>query len=427
MKILADYLFPITSIEPTPQIATGFLKQVCVVAKPLGEVTTGVITLCTTITQVQALIGANASDEVQELFDAGKDKVYILPMDDLDLATALDGQGDFYTLLISSDFTDSDFAQDVTTPSVAASVHFGELTFTAKHSGLFGNDITVQYVDDAEEGEEVAHAVDLDITVHISDGVSTAQAIKDAVDDSVSASALVTVAIDSGEETTAQSIPDPNPQLLVDGAATVFTDGTGIDVGTFKGVIGYSTTDDEVAAVQSVKSNRAIFHTTSGNKALNLFFAFGKMLSNALNWRNQQYIEMPEADDVDTLGEANNLFESKISFVISDDEFGERLALFAAGGKAIVEPYIKRNLELDFQSAALSFISGNEPAYTKTMGALLEDELYKVIQRYIDREWIEAGVVEVALDQGNFVASADINIAEPKALWRIFGEMRQTL
>jgi hypothetical protein len=82
---------------------------------------------------------------------------------------------------------------------------------------------------------------------------------------------------------------------------------------------------------------------------------------------------------------------------------------------------------LDFQSAALSYISGNQPAYTKKQAALLEDELQKVVKSYVEREWIEAGVVEVSLVNDNFVASADINIAEPKALWRIFGEMRQTL
>ncbi len=428
MKILLDYFFPITSIEPTPQVATGFLKQALVVGdRKDGGVTYGEITLCTTMGQVENILSAAAALEVQQLFDAGMNKVYVLPNADLDLADILDGHGEFFTVLISSDFGDEDFAQDVQTPAVAASVHFGELTYTAKHSGLYGNDITVLYVDDAEQGEEVAHAVDKAITVHIADGASTAAQIKSAVDDSTSASALVAVAIDSGEDDTAQAIPDPNPQDLANGAATIFTAGTGIQVGTFKGVIGYSTDDDEIAAVQSVKPNRAIFHTTTSNKGTNLFYAFGKMLSNALNWRNQQYISMPIADDVDTLGEANTLFDDKISFVISDDEFGERLALFAAGGKAIVAPYIKRNLELDFQSAALSYISGNQPAYTHKQAALLEDELYKVIQSYVAREWIEAGTVEVSLVNDNFVASADINIAEPKAFWRIFGEMRQTL
>lgn len=207
----------------------------------------------------------------------------------------------------------------------------------------------------------------------------------------------------------------------------VDADVTAMTLGTFKGVVGVSSDSDVFLAVQSVIENRAAFHTTTGNKAKNMFYAFGKLLSNSLNWTNQQYITMPVADDVATLGDANALFDDKISFVINDSEFGKRLGLFAAGSKAIVAPYITRNLEIDLQSRALSYISGNQPGYTKTQAALLEDELQKVVTSFIDRQWIDAGTVEVKLEQENFVASGYINISEPKALWRIFGEIRQTL
>lgn len=207
----------------------------------------------------------------------------------------------------------------------------------------------------------------------------------------------------------------------------VDADVTAMTLGTFKGVVGVSSASDVFLAVQSVIENRAAFHTTATNKAKNMFYAFGKLLSNSLNWTNQQYITMPVADDVATLGAANALFDDKISFVINDSEFGKRLGLFAAGSKAIVAPYITRNLEIDLQSRALSYISGNQPGYTKTQAALLEDELQKVVTSFIDRQWIDAGTVEVKLEQENFVASGYINISEPKALWRIFGEIRQTL
>lgn len=314
MKILLDYLFPITAIEPTPAASTAFLKQVCVVALPKdGTVTAGTLVEATSMTTVNAKFGATAAAEVQKLFDAGMSKVYLLPADDLDLATFLEGhESDFYTILITSDFADADVTAD-------------------------------------------------------------------------------------------------------------------LDVGAFTGVVGVSSTDDSFLATQAAISNRAAFHTSSTNKAKNMMFAFGKLLSNSLNWRNQQYISMPLADDVGTLGDANSLFDDRISFVISDDEFSNRLAFFGCGGKAIVAPYIIKNLQIDMQSKALSYISGNQPGYTKTQAALLEDELKKVIDEYIDSDWIEAGVVEVELVEDNFVASGDINVAEPKALWRIFAEMRQTL
>lgn len=312
MKILLDYLFPITAIEPTPAASTAFLKQVCAVAEPKVGVTPGTATLCVSQSEVDALVGAQAAAEIGKLFDAGMSRVYVLPSADLDLDAELAAQGSqFFTLLITSDFSDAEV--------------------------------------------------------------------------------------------------------------------TAADFGTFGGVIGVSSTDDSFLATQAAISKRCAFHATSTNKAKNMFYAFGKLLSNSLNWKNQQYVPMPLADDVDTLGEANALFDDRISFVISDDEFSNRLSMFCAGGKAIVAPYIERNLQIDMQSKALSYISGNQPGYTKTQAALLEDELQKVIADYIDLAWIEDGVVEVSLVEDNFVANGNINIAEPKALWRIFAEMRASL
>lgn len=313
MKILLDYLFPITAIEPTPAASTAFLKQVCVLAKPKdGGVTLGTIVLATSMTTVNTKVGTQAAAEIQKLFDAGMTRVFILPSADLDIDTYLLGhESDFYTLLVSSDYTDANV--------------------------------------------------------------------------------------------------------------------TAGDFGAFKGVVGVSSTDNTFLGLQAAISNRSAFHTTGTNKAKNMFYAFGKLLSNVLAWRNQQFIPMPVADDVATVGAANALFDSRISFVITDDEFSTRLSMFAAGGKAIVAPYISKNLQIDLQSRALTYIAANQPSYTRTQAALLEDELQKVVDDYVTRDQIEDGFVEVDLLQSNFVASGEINIAEPKALWRIFAEMRQSL
>jgi hypothetical protein len=421
MNILLDYFFPITSIEPTPEASTAFLKQVLVVVKPKSMVSTGSITLCTSKSAVAALTDNTESDK---LFDAGLNRVHVLPMDDLDLAAALEGhESDFFTILISSDFSDEDVGTGSTIGAVKASLKIQDITFTAKNAGTGGNSITINYNSGATAGSEVVGVSGSAITITMQDGVSTAQDIVDAIEDSVSASALVDVSPDAGDET--------DPQAVF-GSAVPLSGGTdevttGADFGEYNGVVGVSSDDDTFLATQAAIGNRAAFHTTSSNKAKNMFYAFGKMLSNAFSWRNQQYIEMPLADDVDTLGDALNLFDDKISFVISDSQYLNRLALFAAGGKAIVAPYIKKNLEIDFQSAALSYISGNQPAYTKKNAALLEDELKKVIQQYKDNQLIEAGTVSVTLEADNFVASAAINISEPNALWRIEAEMRQTL
>lgn len=414
-KILLDYFFPISAINPTPQASTAFLKQVLAVVKPKVGVTPGTISLATSASQVQAL--TNNEDALQ-LFAAGMSRVYVLPVNTLDLAAILEAGGSqFYTLLISSDFADADMIAS------AASLVKANLTFTAKQAGFGGNGIQIEFLNTATAGSEVVTVVGKKITVSMQGGVSTATQLKTAIDAKAEAAALIDTAIAPGTGSTAQA------------AFTLanLTGGDDLSLGAWKGVVGVNSDDDSFLATQASIENRVAFHDIDANGAKNMFYAFGKLLSNPTNWTNQQYITMPYASDVDTLGEAENLFDQKISFVLADDEFGKRLGLFAAGGKAITAAYITKNLEIDLQSRALSYISGNQPAYTLTQAALLEDELQKVISGepgnpgYIGRQWIEAGVVEIRLESQNFVANGYINISEPTAMWRIFGEIRQTL
>lgn len=429
-KILLDYFFPITEITPTPQVATGFLKQVLLVVKPLGETPVGVITLCTSYAAVQAL---TANTEAQQLFNAGKDKIYVMPMNDLDMSAALNGHGEFYTILISSDFDEADITAVNASGVVTVSSYVNLVSGTADKITIGGHDLTAQSgastlgdntFQAASSNNATAASLAAQINAHPQIKLLVVATVLNAV---VTLTSVATG--DSGDTVTlTYTDNDSNIGITLSGLSAGHLSGsTGMYLGTFKGVVGVSDTDDTFLTAQAAIANRAAFHTTSGNRAKNMLFAFGSLLSNALDWKNQQYITMPVADDVVTLGAADNLFDEKVNFVISDDEFGNRLGLFAAGGEAIVAPYIKRNLELDFQSAALSYISGNQPDYSNTQAALLEDELRKVIQSYIDKQWLTSGTVAIVLDQGNFVASGNINIAEPKALWRIFAEMSQTL
>lgn len=412
MNILLDYFFPITAIEPTSAASTGFLKQVCLVVEPNGGGTAGVITECTTNAEV-AVVTDNV--DAAQLFSAGMSKVFVLCADDLDISSFLEGhESDFFTVLISSDFAHA----DVTASQATLTVN-GDLTFTSVATGSGANAITIALVNDngITAGSETVVVTGSDIVINIDAGVSTATQIKTKFDASTAAVALASCAIVSGQGAETQAAA----------AAAPLAGGDGLFLGEFTGVTGVWSDSTSFLETQAAIANRCAFYATSTNKAKNMCYAFGKLLSNASSWKNQQYISMPLADDVDTLGEAESLFDDNVSFVISDDEFGERLALFAAGGKAIAAPYIKKNLEIDMQSAALSYISGNQPAYTVKQATLLQDTLQAVIDGYIEDQEIEAGTVEVSLEEDNFVASGDINISEPKALWRIFGEMLQTL
>jgi hypothetical protein len=428
MNILLDYFFKITSIVPTPAASTAFLNQVCVVVLPKdGGVATGVITECTTNAEV-ALLTNNTDSE--QLFTAGMSRVNILPMDDLDLADALEGhESDFYTILISSDFDDAD---------VEADNAEGTITITAYANLISGTPDTVTVgatVFTAQSAVVVEGAATFRAATSNND---TAISLAAQINAHATAGALVTAVADTGVVTItandagsagnliALNYTDNDVNVGATKSGVFLTGGDGLLVGAFEGVIGLGSDDEDFLEEQAAIANRCAFYHDADNACLNMFYSFGKLLSGS-NWRNQQYITLPAVDDVSTLGVAEALFDAKISFGIDDDEFGSRLALFACGGKAIVAPYVEKNIKIDMQSAALSYVSGNQPAYTEVHAALIEEELQQVIDGYIEDKEIEAGVASVTLEEANFVASADINISEPNALWRIDGEMRQTL
>lgn len=415
-KILLDYVFPISVVASVPAASTAYLKQVVVVAKPKTgqEANVGNLYECSTMTAVAA---RTDNTNAQQLFNAGMSKVYVLLANGLNVVDYVDAiLGQAFTVLISDDFDDADIVD------AAASLVKDDLTFTAKNTGYAGNLISVEFLDTGTAGAEVVTVTDKKISVSMEGGVSTATQLKTAIDASSAAMALIdAVTVAAGQGASAQAAF----------AEDFLENGTGLEVGTFDGVVGFSSADTDVCQAFGANENRCGFYGDSTNKAKNMFYAFGKLLSNSSNWTNQQYISMPYDDGVDTLGEANSLFDDKVSFVLNDTELGNRLALFAVGGKAIVAPYIGKNLRVDLQSAALSWIAANQPAYTLTNAALLEGRLQDdVIQKkYIDPplKWITAGTIAVKLIEDNFVASGFIDIAEPKALWRLVGEMRSTL
>lgn len=412
-KILLDYLFPITVIEPTPAASTAFLKQAVVVAKPKAgqEANVGEVYECTTMAQVAA---RTDNDNAQQLFNAGMSRVYILLADDLNIGTPLlDVEGEAWTLLISDDFTDADVT------ATAASLVKADLTFTAIQSGFGGNDITIAFITGGTAGSEVVTVVGNAISVSMDGGVSTATQLKTALDASEPAAALISTAIASGQGAVAQAA------FALDN----LEGGDGLSIGSFEGVVGFSSDDTSLLQTFAAATNRVGFFRLDANGAGNMFFAFGSLLANQSAWLNQQYITMPFNDGIDTLGEAGSLFDDRISFVLSDEEFGNRLSFFVAGGKAIVAPYIKKNLSIDLQSQTLAWISANQPQYTIVNASLLESNLQqKVIQeKYIDTKQITDGIIEISLVQDNFVANAEANISEPSAFWRVFGNMRSTL
>lgn len=197
-----------------------------------------------------------------------------------------------------------------------------------------------------------------------------------------------------------------------------------LELGSFAGVAGWANATQAEAAAWAKRNNNVAFCSPVEQGGKNMYFAFGKLLSSA-TWRNQQYIEMPESDGVINIGQADLFFDDALSFVLTSDEYGNRLGLFASNRRAIIAPYIFEEITIKLQSAALRYISLNQPAYTISEASLLEDTLQDVINAYIDAGTIESGTIRVEPSEQQFVMNGFIQVAEPKALWRIKAEMKQ--
>lgn len=199
-----------------------------------------------------------------------------------------------------------------------------------------------------------------------------------------------------------------------------------LSVGSFNGVVGFTFhLGKEPDAVEfAAKDKHCAFIGSDANGAQNMFFAFGKLLS-AANWRSQQYIQTPKNDGIIDLGTADAYFNDRLSFVLTSQQYGNRLAFFVAGGQAISAPYAYENLTLDLQSAAVNYITLNQPAYNITECVILEDELQAVGNKYVVNSIFTGILVNVSLFEDNFRAQATIYAPMPKALWRVRAELIQ--
>ena len=109
MDILLDYAFTVNPIAPLPPVNAAYIKAVLAVVKPKSGVDEKIV-LCTSKTAVLAL---TENEDVASLFDGGMVAVYVLPVADIDDAKDLieAGMEDFFTVLISSDFTETEAAE----------------------------------------------------------------------------------------------------------------------------------------------------------------------------------------------------------------------------------------------------------------------------------------------------------------------------
>lgn len=200
----------------------------------------------------------------------------------------------------------------------------------------------------------------------------------------------------------------------------------GLDVGGFSGVVAAVFEDEAKAKVFAQQKNRTAFLTGNGNKGANAFYAFGSFLS-ASAWNNQQYIPVPKDDGINDTGTADALFEDHLSFALtSEDQYGPRLAFFCTGGQAIIAPYVTEELKINAQGWTMQYLNLNRPQYTLVQAKLLEDYLNaKAYAKYVATGILSYVHFTITLTNQNYVASIDVRIPEPSALWRLKGILTQ--
>ena len=104
--VLLNYVLKVDILNIPPAPNTGYLRKVLAVVKPKSGVS-GDIVLCQSIADVNAVTD---NQDVQYLFNAGLTNVYVLPSNDLNIVTLVSDDTRYFTILISSDFDDTDIA-----------------------------------------------------------------------------------------------------------------------------------------------------------------------------------------------------------------------------------------------------------------------------------------------------------------------------
>jgi len=422
--LLLDYAFPIEAIEALAEPSTAYLNRVCVITKPKSGQESNVGTIFQCLSMAEVAVRTNNTN-AQQLFNAGLTQCYVLLANDLDLSTYLATAKTFFTLLISDDFNKDDITANQAQGKFTVSdyTHFTQAgidTITINGVVLTAQDGAVVAGQPTFRAATSNNATASSIVSQIN-ALST---LNNVVIATVVDNVITVKAKNAGSAGNLITAIYTNAGGTAGGAWTELVSGKlaggdGLFLGTWNGVVGVSSDNLAFLEAQAMITKRTAFFGNATNGAKSMFFAFGKLLAGA-TWRNQQYVEMPVDDGIDTKPEALNLYNARISFALNSDQYQNRLAFFANNRKAIVAPYLSELFQLMMQGWGVGYIALNQPAYTILQASLLEDYLSgEADKTFVQTNLIENISVQISLVENNFKASGILQIAEPKALWRV--------
>lgn len=201
---------------------------------------------------------------------------------------------------------------------------------------------------------------------------------------------------------------------------------------TYSGVVSAAFDDNASATAYTAQDKYCAFLDDSGSpRSYGMYYAFAKLLSGTF-WRDQQYVEVVSSNvyAVDSLGDANNLFNSRVSFYLDDEEFGKRLGFFAAGGDGITAPYIDEEIKRILQSSGTNYLALNQPKNITASRIRLQRRLNGEIGTYIEPpyQYLDDTVensITVTESNERFVVNGSLSTKVAEPIWRLRVEALQ--
>lgn len=208
--------------------------------------------------------------------------------------------------------------------------------------------------------------------------------------------------------------------VLVDPAFASLTDAL---AWTRDYVLGWQTTDKALAKTAAAGKDVSAFYDAEDDYGILMYRSFGQFLSQS-TWKNLQLTRLDDSDafGISDLGVANELFDAKVSFAITDPEYKTCLALFAAGGATITAPYILKQTKIQTQSLFVQYLSLRNPAYTVREAGLIESYLSNNLnQLLVQTNDVEKLLINVDLDDSldDWYVSGVLQVRKPRAIWRM--------
>lgn len=191
-----------------------------------------------------------------------------------------------------------------------------------------------------------------------------------------------------------------------------------------------ATVSASVADIDAANTDRlCLFGTLGLVSAYNPLLAFGSLLSGAF-WRNQQYIPTSDATGaISDVGLCEQLFDARVSFFLQDDEQGNRLGFFAAGGKSITTPYISKEVEETMQFRMTNYLASAQPFNVVVERGRLEQIADKTLVEYQDLGYLDPDMpndVRIVKTAEAYVVAGTLVTSPSVALWRVKMDAYQT-